>query len=207
MAFLLRWRKANIASVQPLPLRNPICALLNKDRMTTEWGRAVTWLKNSTSVREPGFLLLVEFGILGIEILNTAQWNRKLYRLESGIHHLESGIQYLKSGIHNEETRIQYCLGFPYMRQMTIWKYNLKTYIRPSMCYWSDSPSLSFQWCRWSPLEYWTRALLNFLYTRPLEIRSIHGSLPWGRMKDLPLISTRELAAIQSSTKKKKKRN
>jgi len=197
MAFLLSLRKAKMASVHPLPFRNPICALLNKDRMTTEWGRAVTWLKNSTSgprfLRIPGFLVLVKFGILGFEILNTAQWNRKL------TNQLES---------RNPIPGIRNLLrGFSYIRQMIIWKYNLKTFVRPSMCYWSDSQSLSFQWCRWSPLEYWTRALLNFLYTRPLEIRSKHGSLPWDRMKDSPQISARELAAIQSSRKKKKKRN
>ena len=108
MAFLLSWRKANIASVQPLPFRNPICqepsricALLNKDRMTTEWGRAVTWLKNSTSVRESGFLLLVEFGILGIEILNTAQWNRKL--LSIGIRNPPAGVLNPISEIRNPQ--------------------------------------------------------------------------------------------------------
>lgn len=33
MAFLLSLRKAKMASVHPPPFRNPICALLNKDRM------------------------------------------------------------------------------------------------------------------------------------------------------------------------------
>ena len=180
-----------MASVHPPPFRNPICALLNKDRMNLIeklhiWPR----IPLACGIRYP------------------KDWNLEYSSMKPETHQrLESGIQYLESGNHRVKTRIQHCLGFPYMGQMTIWKYNLKTYVRPSMCYWSDSPSLSFQWCRWSPLEYWTRALLNFLYTRSLEIRSTHVSLPWGRMKDSPQISARELAAIQSSRKKKKKRN
>ena len=67
--------------------------------------------------------LFVEFGIK--EYFGCGIWNPELWNPECRIssRNLESraqvpptktGIRYLESGIHGVESRIQYCLGFPY---------------------------------------------------------------------------------------------
>ena len=62
--------------------------------------------------------LLIESGILGFGIRNTAQTRNpeSHKRLESRIQVplAKTGIQYLESGIHDVESWIQHCLGFPY---------------------------------------------------------------------------------------------
>ena len=107
MAFLLSWRKAKMASMHPPPFRNLIWVLLNKDRM----GAQCNLIKNLhvwPHVRKSGFLLLMEFGILGFEILNTAQGNWKPTN------------DWNPESIDSVETRIQHCLGFSYIGQMIV---------------------------------------------------------------------------------------
>ncbi|CAH3120643.1 unnamed protein product [Porites lobata] len=64
-------------------------------------------------------IFLVESGILGFGIRNTFQGNRNPSSTdeESGIQYLDCRIQHLTSGIHSVDSRIQDCLGFPYMRR------------------------------------------------------------------------------------------
>ena len=67
--------------------------------------------------------LLVESWILGFGIQNTAQEIRNTTKgLESGIQVplTKIGIQYLEWGIHGMESRIQGCLGFPHMGQLSL---------------------------------------------------------------------------------------
>jgi len=62
----------------------------------------------------------VESGILGFGMQNIAQviqnstndWNSGVQNPSSTE---KNGIKYLESGIHGVESRIQDCLGFPYM--------------------------------------------------------------------------------------------
>ena len=68
-------------------------------------------------------ILLVESRILGFGIQNTAQEIRNTTKaLESGIQVALTriGIQYLEWGIHGRESRIQGCLGFPHMGQLSL---------------------------------------------------------------------------------------
>ena len=68
-------------------------------------------------------IFLVESGILGFGIRNTFQGNRNPSSTdeESGIQYLDCRIQHLTSGIHSVDSRIQDCLGFPYMRRRIEW--------------------------------------------------------------------------------------
>ena len=68
-----------------------------------------------------GRFLLVESGILGFGIWNVAKESG--ISLKIGIWNpsstdKENGIQYLETGIHGVESRIQDCLGFPYMGRL-----------------------------------------------------------------------------------------
>ena len=65
----------------------------------------------------------MESRILGFGIQNTAQEIRNTTKgLESGIQVplTKIGIQYLEWGIHGMEFRIQGCLGFPHMGQLSL---------------------------------------------------------------------------------------
>ena len=69
---------------------------------------------------ESGKFWLVESGILGIVIQNTAQEIRNSHlSLESRIQVslTKTGIQCAESGIQGVKSRIQDCLGFSYMRR------------------------------------------------------------------------------------------
>ena len=86
-----------------------------------------SFTSSSPNVRECGFRnprnfcwwnpesgkLLVESGILGFGIRNPS----KDLNPESKVPLTKTGIQYLESVIHGVESRIQDCLGFPYMRR------------------------------------------------------------------------------------------
>ena len=63
-------------------------------------------MQHSSHLKESGIgkLLLVEFRILGFGIQKNPSFTEK-----------ESEIQYLESEIHWAESKIQDCLGFPYM--------------------------------------------------------------------------------------------
>ena len=84
-----------------------------------EW---IIWLSYRPLNRNPdpesAKFLLVESGILGFGIWNTAQGIRNLKAI-FGIRKLSSRSQYLESGLHGVESRIQDCLGFPYMGRLS----------------------------------------------------------------------------------------
>ena len=70
-------------------------------------------------------ILLVEFGILGFRVQNTAQgiWNPRSTDID------ESWIQYLESRIHGLESRIQDCFEFPWMGCYYRLEYSVMWYI------------------------------------------------------------------------------
>ena len=68
---------------------------------------------------ESAKISLVESRILGFGIWNTAQGIRNPTNDQVPL--AKTGIQYLESGIHGVESRIQDCLGFPYMEQLVTW--------------------------------------------------------------------------------------
>ena len=98
---------------------------------------ASRFLYKGVQILESGKFLLAELGILALEN-HANDWNSesKFYRQkirnpvpgtrnpykdlnpESKFHwQTQTGIQYLESGIHCVESRIQDCIGFPYMGQ------------------------------------------------------------------------------------------
>ena len=69
-------------------------------------------------IPESGKFFLAKSRILGFGIWNTAQGIQ--------VPLTKTGIQYLESGIHGMESRIQDCLGSPYMgRSFTLYIYTI----------------------------------------------------------------------------------
>ena len=75
-------------------------------------------IRNLESGIRQFYLVPVEYRILGLSIRNGGQGIRnptKDWNPEFKFHWQRSGIQYLESGIHGVESRIQDCLGCPYV--------------------------------------------------------------------------------------------
>ena len=128
------------------------------------WGIVGWWTPN---LRESGNILLMKSGILGFAFRNpTDDWNP-----ESRIQVLQknSGIQCLESGIHGEESRIQDCPGFPYMRwrmsvyivYMSILHYTLNVRSRGKQLVFFSRESWCFPEGKQNQLEIWGKTKLT----------------------------------------------